>query len=170
MKTEKMAPEEIEEELDYSGRPFDYRDMDTNTSMICEDDPTVRQKIRENLKTLNFNIIEPTTFKEALKYTTFQTFNVIVVNENFDVGKDGVNQVLKYLDGLPMSVRRQIFVVLISSTFATMDYMNTLNKSVNLIINKDEISELGLILKKEMEENEYFYHVFKDFQRKLGKA
>jgi hypothetical protein len=71
---------------------------------------------------------------------------------------------------LPMSVRRQIFVVLISSTFATMDYMNTLNKSVNLIINKDEISELGMILKKEMEENEYFYHVFKDFQRKLGKA
>jgi len=127
-------------------------------------------KNKGKLKTLNFNIIEPTTSKEALKYTTFQTFNVIVVNENFDVGKDGTNKVLKYLEGLTMSIRRQIFAVLISSTFATMDYMNTLNKSVNLIINKDEISELGLILKKEMEENEYFYHVFKDFQRKLGKV
>lgn len=170
MNEDKLAPESVEEELDYSGRPFDYRDMDSNTSMICENDASIRQKVRENLKTLNFNIIEPTTFKEALKYTTFQTFNVIVVNENFDTGKDGVNKVLKYLEGLPMSVRRQIFVVLISSTFATMDYMNTLNKSVNLIINKDEISELGMILKKEMEENEYFYHVFRDFQRKLGKA
>jgi hypothetical protein len=170
MKTEKLAPEEIEEELDYSGRPFDFRDMDSSTSMICEEDAAIRQKVKDNLKTLNFNIIEPTTSKEALKYTTFQTFNVIVVNENFDLGNDGVNNVLKYLEGLPMSVRRQIFVVLISSTFATMDYMNTLNKSVNLIINKDEISELGMILKKEMEENEYFYHVFKDFQRKLGKV
>lgn len=170
MNEDKLAPESVEEELDYSGRPFDYRDMDSNTSMICENDAAIRQKVRENLKTLNFNIIEPATFKEALKYTTFQTFNVIVVNENFDTGKDGVNKVLKYLEGLPMSVRRLIFVVLISSTFATMDYMNTLNKSVNLIINQDEISELGMILKKEMEENEYFYHVFKDFQRKLGKA
>ena len=170
MNEDKLAPESVEEEFDYSGRPFDYRDMDSNTSMICENDAAIRQKVRENLKTLNFNIIEQATFKEALKYTTFQTFNVIVVNENFDTGKDGVNKVIKYLEGLPMSVRRQIFVVLISSTFATMDYMNTLNKSVNLIINKDEISELGMILKKEMEENEYFYHVFKDFQRKLGKA
>ncbi len=170
MQIEKMAPEEIEEELDYAGRPFDYRDMDTSTAMICENDPVMRQKIRDNLKTLNFNVIEPTTSKEALKYTTFQTFNVIVVNENFDLNKDGVNPVLLYLDGLTMSVRRQIFVVLVSSTFATMDYMNTLNKSVNLIINKDEISEIGLILKKEMEENEYFYHVFNDFQKRLGKT
>ena len=69
-----------------------------------------------------------------------------------------------------MSVRRQVFVVLISSTFATMDYMNTLNRSVNLIIHMEEISEIGLILKKEMEENEYFYHVFKELQRKLGRV
>ena len=170
MDKEKLTPDSIEEELDYSARPFDYRDMDASTSMICEEDASIRNKIRENLKLLNFNIVEPTTSKEALKYTTFQTFNVIVVNEDFDIGKDGVNKVLKYLEGLPMSMRRQIFVVLISSTYATMDYMNTLNKSVNLIINQDEISEIGMILNKEMEENEYFYHVFKDFQRKLGKV
>jgi hypothetical protein len=170
MQIEKMAPEEVEEELDYAGRPFDYRDMDTSTAMICENDPVMRQKIRDNLKTLNFNVIEPTTSKEALKYTTFQTFNVIVVNEKFDLNKDGSNPVLAYLDALTMSVRRKIFVALVSSTFATMDYMNTLNKSVNLIINKDEISEIGLILKKEMEENEYFYHVFNDFQKRLGKT
>jgi len=144
--------------------------MDTSSAMICENDPAIRQKLRENLQTLNFNVIEPMTAKEALKYTTFQTFNVIVVNEHYDTDKDGVNQVLKYLETLPMSVRRQVFVVLISSTFATMDYMNTLNRSVNLIIHMEEISEIGLILKKEMEENEYFYHVFKELQRKLGRV
>jgi 3-isopropylmalate dehydratase small subunit len=170
MDKEKLTPDSIEEELDYSGRPFDYRDMDASTSMICEEDTAIRHKVRENLETLNFNIVEPTTSKEALKYATFQTFNVIVVNENFDTGKDGFNKVLKYLESLPMPVRRQIFVVLISSTYATMDYMNTLNKSVNLIINQDEISEIGMILSKEMEENEYFYHVFKDFQHKMGKV
>jgi hypothetical protein len=170
MKEEVLIPDSDEEELDYSGRPFDYRDMDTSTCMVCEHDPSVKQKIRDNLKTLNFNVIEPATSKEALKYTTFQVFNVIVVNENFDIGEDGVNYIIKYSENLPMSIRRQIFVVLVSSTFATLDYMNTLNKSVNLIINKEEISEIGMILKREMEENEYFYHVFRDFQRKFGKV
>jgi hypothetical protein len=170
MKEEVLIPDSDEEELDYSGRPFDYRDMDTSTCMICEHDPAVQQKIRDNLKLLNFNVIEPASSKEALKYTTFQIFNVIVVNENFDVEGDGINHVLKYAENLPMSIRRQIFVVLVSSTYATLDYMNTLNKSVNLIINREEISEIGMILKREMEENEYFYHVFRDFQRKFGKV
>ena len=97
----------------------------------------------DTLKSLDYNVIEPATFKEVLKYSTFHTFNVIVVNENFDIGTGGINNVLNYLEQLPMSTRRQIFVVLISATFATMDYMNSFNKSVNLIINKDEITELG---------------------------
>lgn len=170
MNKDKLIPDALDEEFDYSGRPFDYRDMDASTAMICEQDPAIRQKARENLKTLGFNVIEPASAKEALRYTTFQVFNVIVVNEHFDVGQDGINSVLAYLEKLTMSVRRQTFAVLISPTFATLDYMNTLNKSVNLIINQEEISEIGLILKKEMEENEYFYHVFKDFQRKYGKS
>ena len=169
MNEEKLEPDFNEGEIDYSGRPLDYRDMDSSTCMICEQDPILRQKLRENLKTLNYNVVEPNTYKEAHKFTTFQTFNVIVVDEAFDLGQDGVNSMLQYLADMAMSLRRQIFVVLISSTFATLDYMNTLNQSVNLIINKEEISEIGMILKREMEENEYFYHVFKDFQRKLGK-
>ncbi|MGD0280304.1 MAG: hypothetical protein ABSC11_13505 [Smithella sp.] len=170
MSKENSMQDPVEDELDYSGRPFDYRDTDSNTSMICERDPAIGQRIRETLVSLNFNVIEASTFKEALKYTTFHTFNLIVVNENFDTEKDGVNKVLQYLERLPMPVRRKIFVVLISSTFETMDYMHSLNKSVNLIINEGEISGFGLILNKEMEENEYFYHVFKEYQRKLGKA
>jgi hypothetical protein len=169
MKENQSIPESSAEEIDYTGRPFDYRDRDSVTSMICEHDVAIRQKISEALRLLNFNVVEPATAKEALKYTNFHTFNVIVVNENFDIRKDGINYVLDYVESLPMVVRRKIFVVLISSTFATMDYMNSLNKSVNLIINQDEIVEIGMILKREMEENEYFYHVFNELQRKLGK-
>ena len=166
---EKSTPISVAEEMDYSGRPFGYKDTNNETAMICENDPAIRQKISSTLQSLDFNVIEPATFKEVLKYLTFHTFNVIVVDENFDTGTEGINNVLNYLEHLPMSTRRKIFVVLISSIFATMDYMHSLNKSVNLIINKDEISEMGLILKKEMEENDYFYHVFKEFNRKYGK-
>jgi hypothetical protein len=169
MNEEKSTPAPEAEGIDYSGRPFGYQDTNNETAMICEHDPVVRQKISEALQTLDFNVIEPATFKEVLKYFTFHTFNLIVVNENFNIGKDGVNYVLNHLEHLYMSTRRQIFVVLISTTFATMDDMHAYNKSVNLIINKEEIPQMGLILKKEIEENNYFYHVFKEFIRKYGK-
>ena len=170
MNEEKSTPDSVAEEIDYSGRPFGYKDAINETAMICENDSATRQKISSTLKSLDYNVIESATFKEVLKYLNFHTFNVIVVNENFDSGTGGINNVLNYLEQLPMSTRRQIFVVLISTTFATMDYMHSFNKSVNLIINQDDITELALILKKEIEENEYFYHVFKEYYRKFGKV
>ena len=170
MNEEKSTPDAVAEEIDYSGRPFGYKDAINETAMICENDSATRQKISSTLKSLDYNVIESATFKEVLKYLNFHTFNVIVVNENFDSGTGGINNVLNYMEQLPMSTRRQIFVVLISTTFATMDYMHSFNKSVNLIINQDDITELALILKKEIEENEYFYHVFKEYYRKFGKV
>ena len=169
MNKEKSTSISISDEIDYSGRPFDFRGEIKETALICELDPIIRQKISEALKSLEYNIIEPTTYKDAIKYFSFHTFNVVVVNENFENYTNGVNTVLIYLEKMSMSIRRKIFVVLVSATFATMDYMHTLNKSVNLIINEDEIAELPLILKKEIEENEYFYHVYKEYNRKYGK-
>jgi len=170
MNEEKSTPDSVTEEIDYSGRPFGYKDTINETAMICENDPATRQKISSTLKSLDYNVIEAATFKEVLKYLNFHTFNVIFVNENFDTGTGEINNFLNYLEQLPMSTRRQIFVVLISATFATMDYMHSFNKSVNLIINKDDITELALILKKEIQENEYFYHVFKEYYLKHGKV
>ncbi|KQC09373.1 MAG: hypothetical protein APR62_02585 [Smithella sp. SDB] len=165
MNEEKITPTS-EEELDYSARPFGYQDMSLQTAMVCVSDSVIREKISDALKTIDFNVTEPAKIKEALKNLSFHTFNLVVVDENFDAGPDGTNQILKYLESLSMAIRRKIFVVLVSANLATMDYMYTLNKSVNLIINKEDIAEIGLIFKKEIEENEYFYHVFKKFYHK----
>lgn len=160
MNKEKITSEDV---MDYSARPFSYQDRAMQTAMVCVNDDVVREKVSDALKTIDFNVAEPVTAKEALKNLSFHTFNVIVVDENYDVGSDGKNQILEYLKNLSMSIRRKIFVVLISSNFATMDYMYTYNLSVNLIINREDLAEIGMIIKKEMEENEYFYHVFKKF-------
>lgn len=160
---EKKITTTSEEALDYSARPFGYQDKGLQTAMICENDPVIREKISDALKTIDFSVTEPVKVKEALKNLSFHTFNLVVVDENYDVGPDGVNAILKYLENLSMAIRRKIFVVLISGNFATMDYMYTYNKSVNLIVHKEDIAEIGLIIKKEIEENEYFYHVFKKF-------
>jgi hypothetical protein len=142
--------------MDYSGRPFGYLNPDSETAMICQQDAAIRDNISRALKELNFDVVEPSTFKEALRYMRFHIFNVIVVDENFDTDTWEVNYVLNYIENLIMPVRRQTFVVLISETYPTMDNMRAYNKSVNLVINKKEIAEATIILKKEIAENTDF--------------
>jgi hypoxanthine phosphoribosyltransferase len=155
--------------MDYSGRPFGYLSPDRETAMICHQDAAIRDSISKAFKELNYDVVEPLTFKEALRYMRFHIFNVIVIDDNFDTDTWEVNYVLNYIENLIMPVRRQTFVVLISETFPTMDNMRAYNKSVNLVINTKEIVEATIILKKEIAENTDFYYLFKENIHKFGK-
>jgi hypothetical protein len=148
--------------MDYGGRPFGRLVPDAETAMICEQDPVIRDKVAGDLKKMGFLVAQPATYKEALRNMRFHVFNVIFVDEDFDTGVWETNNVLRYLENLNMSVRRQIYVVLVSTTLPTMDYLATYNKSVNLIINKRDIVSMEKILRHAMTEHEDFYHVFKE--------
>ena len=164
----KASADNMDERFDYSGRPFGYVDPDSKTAMICEQDSVSRDKVSKTIKKIGFEVVQPATFKDALKYMRFHVFDVILVNENFDTGIEEGNNILKYLENLNMSVRRKIFVVLISAIYATMDSMQAYNKSVNMIINKSEVSDIENILKQALAEHNDFYYLLKDNIRKYG--
>jgi len=163
-----IASANADEVLDYSGRPFGYVDPDSKTAMICEQDPVSRDKASNAIKKIGFEVVQPATFKDALKYMRFHVFDVILVNENFNTGIWEINNILKYLESLSMSVRRRMFVVLISALYATMDSMQAYHKSVNIIINKSEISDIENILKQALAEHNDFYYLIKENIRKHG--
>jgi hypothetical protein len=155
--------------IDYSGRPFGYLSPDKDTAMICVQDKPVCDILNKSLTDLDYDVVTPTTFKEALRYMRFHIFDIIIVDENFDTDVWEVNYVLNYIEDSIMPVRRQTFVVLLSEIYPTMDNMRAFNKSVNLILNKKEASEAGIILKKEIADNKDFYFLFKETIRKFGK-
>lgn len=162
----KSAAQGAGEKMDYSGRPFGYIAPDAETAMICEQDPVIRDKIISDLKKMGFATVQPAGFKEALKFMRFHVFNVVFIDEDFDTGVWETNNVLRYLENLNMSVRRQTFVVLVSATIATMDNLEAYAKSVNLIINKRDIINMERLLRQGMTENEEFYQIFKERLRK----
>jgi hypothetical protein len=63
-----------------------------------------------------------------------------------------------------------MFVTLISSRFRTMDNMMALNKSVNLIVNIKNIEDIGKILSRGITDNEYFYRIFKQTLKEVGRV
>ncbi|MDO8784829.1 MAG: hypothetical protein Q7J12_01295 [Syntrophales bacterium] len=154
---------------DASDRPFDFLETGGETALICESDPSVREKISNAVKNLGYRVTESTSAREALKRMRFHVYNLVVLNENFDAeGADG-NNILSYLNSLSMSTRRQIFVALVSGGFRTMDNMAAFNRSVNIVINPESIDDIGPIIQRGNDDNKAFYHVFREILREKGR-
>jgi len=155
------------ERYDAAEKPFDFIEEDALTALICEPDPAVREKISSVLELMEYHLTVVGNTREALKRMRYHNYNVIVVNESFDATNPDTNGVLLFLERLPMSTRRSIFVCLISSRYRTMDHMLALNKSVNMIINMKNINDFGKILNTAITDNDIFYRIYKESAKLL---
>jgi predicted Zn finger-like uncharacterized protein len=151
-------------------KPFDFIEEEGLTALICESNPLVRKTICDALELLEYQITEAESTRDALKRMRYHNYDLFVINENFDTENPESNGILLYLERLSMSVRRNMFVALISTRFRTMDNMMALNKSANLIINIKNIEDIGKILSRGITDNEYFYRVFKATLKETGRA
>jgi len=155
---------------DASDKPFDFVEEGVETALLCESDPAIRAKIKKALDNMGYNTTEPESPKDVLKQMRFHVFDVVVVNERFGTPNPDMNNILKYLERLAMSTRRNIFVALVTDRFRTMDNMMEFNKSVNLIVNLKNIDEIEKILRKGVADNVAFYRVFKESLTKTGRV
>ncbi|MBS3758735.1 MAG: zinc-ribbon domain-containing protein [Desulfobacterales bacterium] len=159
-----------EEAYDASERPFDFLEEEGKTAMVCENDPDRLAKIKEILQIMEYHITEPEGVREALRKMRYHTYDVVLVNETFDDSDPDANGILVYLERMSMEIRRNIYVVLISNRFKTMDYMSAFLKSVNMTINPKDIDSLDQILTRGINERDLFYDVYKESAKKFGKA
>jgi predicted Zn finger-like uncharacterized protein len=155
---------------DAAEKPFDFIEEEGLTALVCEANPLVRKTITNALDMLEYQITEAESARDALKRMRYHNYDLFVINESFDTDNPESNGILLYLERLSMSVRRNMFVALISNRFRTMDNMMALNKSANLIINIKNIEDIGKILSRGITDNEYFYRVFKGTLKEVGKA
>jgi len=155
------------ERYDAADKPFDFVEEDALTALICEPDPANREKVSSVLELMEYHLTTVGNTREALKKMRYHTYNVVVVNEMFDTSNADTNGVLLFLERLPMTTRRGIFVCLISSRYRTMDHMVALNKSVNMIINVKNINDFGKILSTAITENDIFYRTYRETAKQL---
>jgi len=171
MEDEKSLLSEVASDAyDASDKPFDFVGEDGETALICEADEGAKEKISAALKTLGYQITEASSVRDALKKMRFHVYDLVVLNETFDTQNPDANDILSYLQSLGMSVRRQMFVALVSERFRTMDNMAAFNKSVNIIISSKNLDDAATILKRGISDNAVFYRVFKEALTKTGKS
>jgi predicted Zn finger-like uncharacterized protein len=155
---------------DANDKPFDFIEEEGLTALLCEQNPLASNTIQKALNLMEYQITRAENARDALKRMRYHVYDLIVVNENFDTKNPDSNGVLIYLERLSMSVRRKIFVAMISSRYRTMDNMMSFNASVNLIINIKNIEDIGKILSRGITDTEMFYSVYKECLKESGRV
>lgn len=167
---EKVVDEVATSAYDPLERPFDYLDEGIETALLCEHDLVVRQKIRSLLEQMDYHVVEAASARNAMKYMRFHVYDLVVVNETFEATDADCNHVLQYLSQLPISTRRNMFVILLGKRLRTMDNMLAFNRSVNLSVNLKDMDDMEKILKGALKEHIAFYEIFMQSLKKTGRA
>lgn len=149
-----------EENYSSSDKPFDFVEEEGKTALLCEQDPVVRKQIEAVLNILEYSITSPAGHRDALKQMRYHDYDVIVVNENFDTRNPDANGVLRYLERLHMSIRRRMFVAMLSRRFRTMDNMAAFQRSVNIIVNIGDMANFDKALRSGLADRDFSYRIF----------
>ena len=155
---------------DASEKPFDFIEEEGNTALACESDPVMLKKIVDTLNILEYHVTVSESGRDALKKMRYHQYDLVVINEAFHCTGPDSNMVLLYLERLNMSARRDMYVTMISSQYRTMDQMMAFRHSVNLIVNYKNIDDIGKIIQRGLTDHEFFYRVFKDTLKEVGRA
>jgi predicted Zn finger-like uncharacterized protein len=165
----KEAFEQAGIEYDADTSPLELFEEGARLALVLDGDEANVMEITPTLEELSYKLILPTSINEAMAKLRLYHFDLILLSDGFDGQDIDRSPITHYLNHLSMSVRRKIFLVLVSEKFKTMDNMMAFGKSANLVVNPDDLSNLALVLKKTLSDHEKFYKVFTDILKEAGK-
>jgi len=79
------------------------------------------------------------------------------------------NPVLAFLNTMSINLRRHVFVVLLGREFKTFDNMMAFVRSVNVVVNLNDLPHLPAIIRKGLEDNNEFYRVLREMLIEVGR-
>ena len=137
--------------------------------LVCVDDISRQNVIKTAVEQLGFTMFAAKSTEEAVERLRRDTFEVAIIDEQFQGGNALDNDILQALVAMPMSVRRYMFVALLGRTYKTFDNMLAFSRSVNVVVNLNDLPHLPAILRKGINENNEFYRVFREMLAEVGK-
>lgn len=139
------------------------------TALICDDISDNRGVINSALIDLDYNVDIAAGKDDLFEKIKFNQYDIIVLNESFGGSSIENNGVLKFFQDMPMVTRRHILLVLVVKDLKTLDSMAAFCKSVNAVVNQQDLQNMPNILKRALDEYNRLYKVYKETLKRAGK-
>ena len=137
--------------------------------MVCEDAPERQAVIKAALEQIGLTMFPAKTAEEAIGRLRRDPFEAVILDEQFQGSSPLDNAVLKDLQSMQMGVRRYIFVILLGREYKTFDNMMAFTRSVNVVVNLNDLPHLPAILRKGVADNNEFYRVLRGVLQDTGR-
>ncbi|MDH5762694.1 MAG: zinc-ribbon domain-containing protein [Nitrospinota bacterium] len=154
----------------------DFEDEDEEIEIYDEHDKIALILDRKNdelwttaLTELEYKLQRAKSPEHAVHKLKFNQYHVVVFHEKFGDTTLETSPLYEFIRDMSMDSRRKAFVALVGDKFKTLDNMEALAYSVNLVVNQKDMGELETILKKSIGENDMFYKVYRETMTALGK-
>ncbi len=146
-------------EMDSSGS-IDVVEEGVRTALMCVSNKKLAEGLAPVLGELDFWVVHAARAGFALGKLHHNTYDLIILEENFDSAKAAENLVLHHVQLLPMHVRRRFYLCLLSETMPTLDAMLAFRMGANMILNIRDLEKAKIIFARSMKEYKTFYGFF----------
>ncbi|NLI80583.1 MAG: hypothetical protein GX443_02695 [Deltaproteobacteria bacterium] len=149
---------QIQEEMSL----IDMVDGDVKTALICVSDEIRAEKTRNAAIQMGYYTVVASKASFAIKKLQNNHYDLIILDERFDSSKPSENLFLHHLQLVPMHVRRNFFLCLLSDQKPTLDHMLAFQNGVDLIFSTADLDKMKVILTRAIKDHEGLYKVFAD--------
>ena len=117
-------------------------------ALVCEDASERQAVIRAALEQIGFAMLAPKNTEDAVERIRRDSYEIVIVDEQYQGSSPFDNPVLAIIRNMPMSQRRWMFVTLLGRQFKTFDNAMAFARSMNVVVNLNDLPHLPAILKK----------------------
>lgn len=121
------------------------------------------------LTDLEYKLQRAKSPEHAVHKMRFNEYHVVVFHEKYGDASLETSPLYEYIKDMPMHSRRKTFIAMVGDKFKTLDNMEALAYSVNLVINQKDVDQLETVLKKSIGDNDTFYKIYRETMTALGK-
>ena len=126
--------------------------------LLCTDLTSVSSGLKSILQKMGYTVDVPTVVERAMDQLRLNQYQVVLFSDCF--GGESPNPIGRYLAGLNMHIRRDMFVILLGEHYKTADPLQAFVESVDLVMHPDDVPQIEMILSKGLESRARFYKVF----------
>lgn len=139
---------------------------DRRRALVCMS-TTHGEEIARGLTASDYDVSVAADAPQAVGMMREIKIDVVILDPEFDMGRQGASQVLREVNTRRPAERRRVLVVEVAPSVRTGDAQAAFLANVNLVVNTGEVADLPRVLERMVAE---YNDLYRDFNRALGVA
>jgi hypothetical protein len=134
--------------------------------------PATKQRdiVRDALEAVGYQVSIAEDVADAKERMRFTLFACVVLHAHFEGPDIGASSFHRYMRDMPMQRRRYLFYILIGPDFNTLYNLQALVYSANLVVNDEDLLNLGLAMRKAIPLYEELFGPYMEELTSAGKS